>query len=149
MLAATTKLADNPEPEKQGGYLTAIQIYPRIISLQCQIGVVHPEKRDEYRGLSMKGASRLLAHPTHASSWQSRDHANKRWGGAIRSNNWVFSLSGPPEKMAEAVVTAVSYHLQLIIIRDVDFIASLSDNPSIRTLLSLNPAHFPGWANTE
>ena len=96
------------------------------------IGTVPPEKRGKYSFNSAEKAMRLFHHPEHLSSWQSRDLTvePKRWGGAIRIGNRIYSLSGFPELGDEASVCATGAVLESPDTLEVlDMIAEVSQNP--------------------
>jgi len=62
-----------------------------------------PEKKDRYTELCQEKATRLLENPDHALSWQSRDEANDKWGGAMDDGRYNWSVSGLTEEQDEAL----------------------------------------------
>lgn len=67
-------------------------------------GHVNQEKLPKYYHLSHEKAVRLSQNPTHVSSFQSRDGKNQ-FGGAVRTlDGLIYSFSGFPELIDEALV---------------------------------------------
>ena len=70
-------------------------------------GHVNQKKLPRYYHLSHEKAVRLSQNPTHVSSFQSRDGENK-FGGAVRTlNGLIYSFSGFPELVDEALVLSL------------------------------------------
>ena len=65
---------------------------------------IENEKQAKYFRLCREKANRLASFPTHCSSWQSRDPENGMWGGAVKVNGVIYSLSGFPELGDEAIM---------------------------------------------
>lgn len=68
-----------------------------------------PEKGKQSFDFSLEKGRRLIEHPDHLSSWQSRDPDNSKWGGAIRVGEFILSFSGLPELVDEALMLNLVY----------------------------------------
>ena len=66
------------------------------------LGSPDPAKVRDYSNFSHEKGTRLLRHPTHFLSWESRDETQKRYQGAIRADRYVISVSGYPAPIDEA-----------------------------------------------
>lgn len=97
--------------------------------LQPLIGDVHDADLVRYRSFAQEKAFRLMSRPGDVSSFQSRDEAKERWGGAVRAGTYILSFSGLPELMDEAVMLATAVRLGLIDRTEAVRIAALSGNP--------------------
>ena len=60
------------------------------------VGAPAPEKMAKYREFSREKALRLLGHPKHTTSRQSRDPEQQRYGGAVRlpGSSIIVSFTG-------------------------------------------------------
>ncbi|MDR3582243.1 MAG: hypothetical protein P4L67_03140 [Candidatus Pacebacteria bacterium] len=69
------------------------------------VGEVPPEKAGRYLRLSKEKYHRLVLHPCHHSSYESRDRAADKWGGAVSLGirEPIFSISGFSEYGDEAL----------------------------------------------
>lgn len=106
-----TLLDAHGSPQPKGGYLAVLRISDGALMLLCAFGDIPPNKIKRYRSLSLEKAQRLRKHPEHITSFQSRDHAKKQYGGAIRADKsgFIFSFSGlPSEELDEALATVSS-----------------------------------------
>ena len=82
-------------------------------------------------------AKRLVQHPDHKSSWESRNPEAGQWGGAISVSAFgslIFSMSGFPELGDEAImlVTAEMFFksaTDVDISNQLEAIANRSNNP--------------------
>lgn len=81
-----------------------------------------------YRMFAQEKAWRLLSRPSDASSYQSRDEAHEKWGGAIRAGDYILSFSGLPELVDEALMLVLAVRLELIGRAEAERIAALSHN---------------------
>ena len=142
--------------ENQGGYLT-LEDFDGNIILISRHGDPAPEKNSKYKFFSDEKAGRLLDHPDHISSYQSRTpeeemadtpQMERKYGGAIRiaSIKAVLSFSGLPELLDEALVTVAVIRIgrffdsECLSELEINEIAAHSDNPYIKPLLALFPA---------
>ncbi len=116
LLEQAPEVPHNPSPEKTGGYLTVRRISDGKILLAVGIGSLDENKRAKYHEFSLEKANRLLTNSEHLSSWQSRDPANGKWGGAIRATKGdvIISFSGLPELLDEAVCLRLAIEFDLI-----------------------------------
>lgn len=81
------------------------------------VGAPDPEKVLKYWELAQEKADRLANHREkgHRSSYQSRDPARMKWGGAICTpDDWILSFSGFPELMDEGFMLALAHTAQLM-----------------------------------
>lgn len=117
---------------RDGGYfclLSKTSGKPLFIAL---IGKVHEEKADKYLKLAQEKAIRLHdlhGRKKHLSSWQSREPENKRYGGAIIGDHYIWSFSGLPEEGDEAAMLVAAQNAGDINLKTRNVIARLSRNP--------------------
>jgi hypothetical protein len=132
ILPPICELADNPKPHKKGGYLTIRDRADGEILLVVRIGDFPHQKANKYLRLSLEKGERLYHHQAqgHVSSYQSRDEAKGRYGGAIIANGLIVSFSGLPEKMDELAVLALAKFLRWITNDQANEIAKISNNSS-------------------
>ncbi len=116
LLQLVPALPNNQNPEKVSGYLTVRRASDGLIMTISAFGEMPPEKVAKYQEKSLEKSDRLLAHPDHISSWQSRHPEEGQWGGAIRatSADRVISFSGLPELIDEALVLVLAFVTGLI-----------------------------------
>jgi len=99
-----------------------------------QIGFVPLTRIEKCRDLSQEQARRLIAHPDHLSSYESRDPNEGmwgHWGGAIRIKGTIFSFGGFSELENEALMlmlARVHYGLDPEVLPLLQRIAALSEN---------------------
>ena len=127
----------------QGGYFclrsctVSADAPPTLVEL---LGEVVPAARAGKRfALSQEKARRLAENSDHLSSWQSRDVAAERYGGAIRAGNRILSFSGLPEDADETVCTLAAHWQGLISAARVEEIARVSDNQTLQNLFAWHP----------
>lgn len=143
LLLSVPQVTDNPNPEKQGGYLT-VRVDGED-SLVCPMGKGVPEEKwNQYRKYSMEKALRLASHAHHSSSWQTRQPDINRYGGAIRVPRgqlitWdvIISFSGLPEQLDEALMLVAACKMKWMDVDQISAIASQNDNPFINNLYRL------------
>lgn len=142
LVEESTKLQGNPKPERRGGYLTVLLRGEPGFSLCARVGIFIDD-HEQYLVFSQEKAERLHGHwHQHLSSWQSRDPDKGCWGGAICADEMIFSFSGLPEKVDEAVVTAAAYWLgEITEYSHALQIADISRNPFTEELI----ARMEGW----
>lgn len=149
LVEESTNLRGNLKPERRGGYLTVLVRGEPGFSLCSRVGIF-VDGPEQYLALSQEKAERLqgLWHK-HLSSWQSRDPDNGRWGGAIIADQLIFSFSGLPELVDEAVVTAAAYWLgEITEYSQVLKIADISRNPFTEELIA-RMANWPSISEFE
>jgi len=103
-------------PDRGGCFVLSDDVVPppRHFRLVSRVGEVAQEKAfQEYRLNAQEKASRLLVnHRDHATSWQSRNAENNKYGGAIRVNfsgiGLIMSFSGYSEQYDEALMLALA-----------------------------------------
>ena len=93
------------------------------------IGVCPDDRVEKCFRLSLEKGERLFINKTHVSSFQSRDIANKKYGGAITFPNLIISFSGLPELVDEAVMLVLAYKLGWMDWAGVQNIITISQNP--------------------
>lgn len=143
------ELRGNPKPEMYAGYLTVLVRGEPGFALCSRVGVFVDDP-EQYLILSQEKAERLqgLWHK-HLSSWQSRDPDNGRLGGAIIADQLIFSFSGPPELVCEAIVTVAAYWLgEITEYSQVLKIADISRNPFTEELVD-RIRHWPSLADFD
>jgi hypothetical protein len=90
--------------DRRGGYCKIYDTNTTQLIGAYTVGFVPPAKQLRYDTLSTEKALRLLAHPEHSSSWQSRDEAADKKPGAIRGYRCIYSFSGLPWEGDEALM---------------------------------------------
>ena len=120
------------EQHRFGGYLcvcgsTQSADLPPIMIVE----VGHPTKHERRFNLCQEKAKRLLAHPEHLSSWQSRCTEQSQYGGAIRTPDYVLALAGLIEEADEAILVNAACALGLLNRSTAGAIASYSNNELI------------------
>lgn len=132
-------LPGNDSPEKVSGFFTVLDTRTGEIVKTMEIGKVPEEKREKYYKLSQEKAKRLYAHPEHLSSWQSRNPDQGEWGGSIRIENYIFSFSGLPELIDEALMLVLAHRFHWLDYGQGLEISFLSNNPFFQMLqLTIN-----------
>ena len=97
------------------GYFAIFDCVLECFVLKCQIGINPPEKREKRFGLCQEKALRLYQNPSHKTSYQSRNPAERKYGGAVRVGNFIFSFSGIPDELDdEALMAFVAYKAGLL-----------------------------------
>jgi hypothetical protein len=122
------------ENQRFGGYLCVYGSaqspdQPPIMILR--IGEIIEEKLTRCFDLCQEKARRLLAHPEHLSSWQSRVERQNQYGGAIRIRGCVLAFSGHIEKADEAILVNAACALGMLNHSTAGAIASFSKNELI------------------
>lgn len=104
----------------RGGYLTIIDLKLSAILGTARIGAPPPKKFKKYFRLSAEKALRLLRHPKHNTSRQTRDIKRNKFSGAVRGSQFIVSFSGLPEIWDEALVISA-----LVIEKEISFSRAL------------------------
>ena len=108
---------------RRGGYLTVLNWKRKEFVLCAKVGQVSKTKAWEHETMAREKAWRLVSHTGHETSFESRDPVAEvrvydesrmhypvrteqwgHWGGAVRGNRYVFSFSGFPELLDEAMM---------------------------------------------
>ncbi len=113
---------------KRGGYLTVLnQLRGGEIVLMAKVGQVSAEKCLKYKTLSAEKAWRLHSRLGNWTSFETRDESAQvrvidegrphrdpyleqwgHWAGAVRGHRYIWSFSGFPEMLDEAMVFALA-----------------------------------------
>ncbi|MBX4195957.1 hypothetical protein KW796_03360 [Candidatus Parcubacteria bacterium] len=104
--------------------------------LQAVVGYIPPADLDEKYGYSEEKGRRLLSHPEHMTSRESRDEALDQWTGAVRGESLICSISGFPEKVDEALMLAVLVDMQFLSSDDALKIADTNQEDIYRAMFS-------------
>ena len=89
---------------KRGGYFCLAPTHTGFPYLLMLVGLVPQDKFEKYAKLAMEKARRLSMHPHHITSRESRNPEKEEWGGAVFVNPDIWSFSGFPERLDEAVM---------------------------------------------
>ena len=100
------------------GYMTIMNGKTGEIVITLPFGEIPPDKNQNYFEFSQEKAHRLFLHKSsHTNSFQSRNIENGEYGGAIYvkygMNEFIFSFSGMPELIDEAMMIALSDKLAM------------------------------------
>lgn len=134
MMDLFINLPGNPKPDRQGGYFTIVDRAIEQVLLVSRIGQIKTEEANNYLLFSQEKARRLMLSPDHISSWQSRDPKNDKWGGAIKTPEFILSFSGLPELGDEAVMLLTAWDLNWLKSAEVLLIAEKSSNHFVKAL---------------
>jgi hypothetical protein len=94
------------------------------------------KNRPIFENFSEEKALRLLKHPRHHSSHESRNDKKKFYGGAIRTKNgFIISCSGMSEHQDEALCLCLAVHLYWLKKEEAAKIAEKSGNKTFKRLL--------------
>ncbi|MFA5048834.1 MAG: hypothetical protein WC516_07460 [Patescibacteria group bacterium] len=129
-------LSGNPQPDRvRAGYFTLMDSETGEVVSVSPFGDIPPEKEERYRSFSEEKARRLWEHKDeHDSSWESRNPAQDKWGGAINAHDFILAFSGLPELLDEAISTIVAYQMGWLSWKEAEFITSKSNNGFIEKL---------------
>lgn len=128
------------EPARTGAALTIINLdESRPLSFTTRVGRPPKDKAQKYDAISIEKARRLLASPHDESSYQSRDPDNDKWGGAIKSDPIIISISGFHELWDEAIGLILAVRGSSLRAVRADLIAAYSKNPHFEPLLEALP----------
>jgi hypothetical protein len=114
--------------DRCGGYCKIYDCNSSQLIGSYRVGLIPPEKELRYNTLSTEKAVRLLAHPEHSSSWQSRDDAADKKPGAIRGHRCIYSFSGLPWEGDEAFMLHLAVAQHDLTSEEAQAIAYLSGN---------------------
>lgn len=101
------------------------------------VGQPDPAKLSKYiEFATQEKPDRLLEHPTHILSWQSRNPDANQWGGAIIlpmgvTHSIVIAFSGFPEMVDEAFCLALAVQMKWVSITAANEIAAISSNQAL------------------
>lgn len=135
---ATERIAEHYQKGRAPcGYLTIRSSVDGLVLVIVEIGSCPAEKFTNYLRNSLEKGERLFANPDHCSSWMSRDAKNQKWGGAIRTKNYIFSFSGLPEFADEVLCVSIAQKFGCIEFDEIDAIFVQSQNTDGRVALML------------
>jgi hypothetical protein len=78
------------------------------------IGTFPNEEGEEYAKFAVEKGQRVI-ETQKLTSYETRNEAENKYGGAIRTENYVLSFSGlSPDTADEAVVLAIAYQVDLL-----------------------------------
>ena len=103
ILIRVRELHDRP---MLGGYFVIANGTTGLPLVVAMIGALELSKADQYFANACEKAQRLASHPEHRLSWQSRVE-NYKFAGAVRVGCLIFSFSGLPEMLDEALMLAL------------------------------------------
>lgn len=126
-------------PERTGGYFCLAYKSSGLPALVAEIGEVNEEKKRKYYTFAKEKAFRLSITHTLETSWQSRNEAEDKWGGAVRCGKWIFSFSGFPELLDEAMMLVLGVRSRTINMEKAQKMANISQNPYFLKLFSALP----------
>jgi hypothetical protein len=96
---------------KQGGYFTLLDKKSGHILVTAQIGKIPDDKYKKYHDFSIEKARRVFK-TNRFTSYATRDEKKNQYGGAISTNDHIFSFSGLPELADEALMIYVTTKLE-------------------------------------
>ena len=129
-----TELPDKSARDRRGGYFTVFDRRTMQIVLVVKIGNPAPEESRTYFKYSQEKAERLFISEELVSSYQNRDPDNGKWGGAIKTEDFILSFSGLSELGDEAVVLFTAYEFSLFTEKEVMKIAEISGNLHVESI---------------
>ncbi|MFA6476106.1 MAG: hypothetical protein WCV68_01675 [Candidatus Paceibacterota bacterium] len=105
------------DQRRYGGYLSVFaadqdQSEPPLAVIR--VGDPTKEKMGKYYDLCLEKGRRLLAHPGHLSSWQSRNVAKEQYGGAMCTPDFVLGFSGHTELGDEAILVNACFAVGML-----------------------------------
>jgi hypothetical protein len=111
VVKAIIRLVNSEGQERTGAYLCVIDRETHQLILHALIGDGPPDKVSKWREFSAEKCVRLLGHPEHETSFDSRSPDDNRWGGAVLGTDYAFGLSGLKELDDEAAM----FHLAVML----------------------------------
>lgn len=121
-------LTDEERTKYRGGFICLSEITSGLPELSLMIGEVPITRIGKYSSLVIEKSIRVAQNHL-ISSWQNRSPEDRKYGGAILANDMIFSFSGFPELIDEAIVTVLAFELGQIDISMVHRIVNISTNP--------------------
>lgn len=100
------------------------------------IGRLTDTEAASYRTYAQEKAFRLLSRPDDKTSAQSRDESKGQYAGAIRAQYYIFSVSGLPEPVDEAVSLLTATYAGLMSLEEAQRIAALGGNEYLDRLIN-------------
>lgn len=96
--------------DQDGLFFCLMDRFTGRILVVIEIGEVNEEKAKKRFEFSQEKAMRLFRSEHHKTSYQSRNESENKYGGAIATSNLIFSCSGLPELMDEAIMLISACH---------------------------------------
>jgi hypothetical protein len=87
-----------------------------------------PEKLEGWNINALEKTRRLSLNPEHVSAYETRDYANKRYGGGIRAHEYLLGFSGMPEQADEALCVGIALCMGWLSLDQAATIFRISDN---------------------
>ncbi len=123
--------------DEPSGYLTIRSASDGRILLVRQIGDCPADKFASRSRNSMEKGERLMANPEDVGSHQSREPKDEKWGGAIRTRQFLISFSGMPEHADEALDVGIAVKYGLMSESEADAIFAASENTKGKEAVAL------------
>lgn len=131
----STALAFIKDPTKAGAYLCVTDFDGRL-ELEIPVGSFKDVQRSiDCAAFALEKNRRLAAHPNHLSSFESADEDEGKYPGAIRGDNFLWSLSALPALWDEACMLSLALRVNEISVERVRKIIEISKNPFAHHLL--------------
>lgn len=123
-------LKEYSRPERKGGYFVLREKETGAIIFIVPLGTIDQEKNRAYFLFAQEKGERLYANQKlgNISSWQSRNEADEKYGGAIVAGDFILSFSGLPELGDEAIMLELAYKLGWTDLHMVKVISQVSNN---------------------
>ena len=118
------------EKNQGGGILCVAGPKTGLTILLSIFGCLNATDHGEYMLFAQEKAVRLARNITDFSSFQTRNLKTepKKYGGAVRGRNFIFSFSGFTEEQDEAAMLALAVKLEEIDLEQARRIAEISGN---------------------
>ncbi|MDD5342350.1 MAG: hypothetical protein PHI73_03365 [Patescibacteria group bacterium] len=145
LLNLITKLPENDKPGRRGVYLCVREQQTGLVVLLMPFGQFEDNRfADGCFDFAQEKTMRLLGHPDHISSWQSRSPDLRLWGGGIVCPNvrLIVALSGLTEAGDEALAVTLAYKMNWLSNTQAGAITTISGNrvtPALLTALHNSP----------
>jgi hypothetical protein len=96
---------------RHGGYMCLLEMNLQLSSVN-KIRRVRSLKQRKYAEFCHEKAFRLLRHPEHTMSLQSRVPHKNQWGGAIGGYGYIWSFSGLTEALDSILMIGVALYMR-------------------------------------
>lgn len=124
------------EEGQEGGVLCVVAPENGLPLLICVFGQLPEEEIREYTEFAQEKATRLAKNSGDWTSWQSRDMNTtpKRYGGAIKTEDFILSFSGFKEEQDEAAMLVLATGTGMLPGGVAALLAQMSKNQYFRKL---------------
>lgn len=131
-----TGLIIRNEEGQEGGVLCVATLESGLPLFTCTFGLLPEEEVREYTEFAQEKAARLAKNSNHWTSWQSRDMdiTPKRYGGAVRTSEYILSFSGFKEEQDEATMLVLAVGIGMLPGGAAALMAQVSNNRYFRKL---------------